>query len=762
MRRKLTFIFLLALLISCKGTKEEYIRLGEEYFKKRKFSEALMAFRTAVDIDPNSAEAYQGIAKAYQAKGQITEAIAYLEKAVKVAPNDLELKVNLGTLYLLVSPAQIAQVESILNEIFAIQDDYIEAYILKAKLLTLKNAPEDQILAVFSKAINLDKNYQKTYLALARFYAQKGKLNQAEEALKKAISIEPSAIAFIEYGSLLNLVGRPKEAELAFQEAIRLAPSSYETYLALASFYLSRRDFLKAEQTYKQLVENMENSAESLAELANFYFKTGKSSEAILTLEEAIKREPESSAVRYQLTEIYLSLEETEKAKQQTEILISYDKKDVQSLVLHARVLLQQRDPEKAKEVLEEALRIQPTSKAALFYLIQTLLDLGQTEKARIFVADLEKYHPEYLYSKLLKAQIEVIEGNKQKALQEINQLLQNNSNNPEQQEIKKKALSARGLILLDQKKIEESEKDLTEALRIPPTTVSDIINLAKVFTFKRDFNQAIKLYQQAIEIDKNSIEALTGLVNTLKIQKKFSEAHQKIESFIEKLEKPNLIPAIYCLKAQLLFDERKFAESVQMLEKAMLTDENYLPAYIAYAELLIFQEKIEEALNRYLKIVNKRPSSNAYTLVAMLEEKRQNWQQAELYYRKALELNRENTIALNNLAWLIATQTDGNLDEALSLVQAAIDKNRKEASFYDTLGWVYYKKGLFPQAIESFKRAIALNGNNPAYRLRLAQSLLKIGEKSLAKKEIELAMKMEKLLTYREAKEARDLLRSL
>lgn len=772
-RRKIEKVLVTLLCVSiffiaCSGGKEKYLRLGEESLQKRKFQQAIMAFRTAADIDQNSVEAYYGLAKAYQATGQISEAIAALEKAARLAPENLEIKVRLGSLYLSVSPPQVAETERILNEIFAVRDDYVEAYILKANLLAMKGATEEEVVAVFNRAIELEPNKQETYFALARFLRQKGKHEQAEKALKEALSKKETAIAYLEYGDFLSKTNRVIEAETMFQKAVSLSPTLYEAHEMLASFYLSLGRLTEAEQAYKNLAASLDNSAEGLTELANFYRKIGRDDDAIAVFEEILKNEPEYAAARYHLAEIYLSREETEKARQQAEALLSVDKKDAQALVLRARAFLQEGNPEQAIRDLEEALRLQPTSKSALFYIVQALLDLGDAERARIYVSDLEKYHPDYLQAKLLRIQIETSAGNTEKALQEANQLIELATAS---QSLKKKALSARGLIFLQQGKLTEAEQDLRQALKIEPLTVTDMINLARVYVAQKNLSEAMKLYEKALETDKENLDALLGLVNILKNQQKYSDAHDRINRFADKNEKLKLLPAIYSLRAQVFRAEGKLAEAEAELEKAIRTDENYLPAYFAYADLLILQGRLDRALTKYQEIIQKRPSSTVYTLIGMLEESRSNWAEAEANYRKAIELNRSNSIALNNLAWTLATHTNGNLDEALSFAQLAVELNRNEASFYDTLGWIYFKKGLLSQAIESFKRAVALDESkarhagaerNPAYRLRLAQALVQAGEKESARKELELALKMKESLNRKDTEEAKNLLRSL
>ncbi|HEY2847444.1 MAG TPA: tetratricopeptide repeat protein, partial [Pyrinomonadaceae bacterium] len=139
-----------------------------------------------------------------------------------------------------------------------------------------------------------------------------------------------------------------------------------------------------------------------------------------------------------------------------------------------------------------------------------------------------------------------------------------------------------------------------------------------------------------------------------------------------------------------------------------------------------------EEAATQYKAVLDKRPSAEVWTLLGILEDGRGNIAGAEAAYRNALQMEPETPIAANNLAWII-TENGGNLDEALQLATMAVTKNPQSAEFYDTLGWVYLKKGLNSPAVEQMKKAVAMDeaaaktgGTSPnaAYRTRLGMAL--------------------------------------
>jgi tetratricopeptide (TPR) repeat protein len=98
--------------------------------------------------------------------------------------------------------------------------------------------------------------------------------------------------------------------------------------------------------------------------------------------------------------------------------------------------------------------------------------------------------------------------------------------------------------------------------------------------------------------------------------------------------------------------------------------------------------------------------------------------------------------VAANNLAWLYANN-GGNLDLALQYAQTAKSVLPDDASVTDTLGWVYYKKGLASVAVTTFRQAAALDAKNPNIQYHLGLALVQQGEKALARKALEEAARM-------------------
>jgi tetratricopeptide (TPR) repeat protein len=115
--------------------------------------------------------------------------------------------------------------------------------------------------------------------------------------------------------------------------------------------------------------------------------------------------------------------------------------------------------------------------------------------------------------------------------------------------------------------------------------------------------------------------------------------------------------------------------------------------------------------------------------------------QEAAQSYREVLTWDAINSIALNNLAYLLA-DAGGDLDEALKHARTANELFPGWATFLDTLGWVYYKRGETDAAVGQLCKAVRKNPRNVAYRQHLLRALEQKDEHSAMVEELKAALR--------------------
>ncbi len=86
--------------------------------------------------------------------------------------------------------------------------------------------------------------------------------------------------------------------------------------------------------------------------------------------------------------------------------------------------------------------------------------------------------------------------------------------------------------------------------------------------------------------------------------------------------------------------------------------------------------------------------------------------------YEKVLALRPNSPDTLNNLAWMLLTAVDKDIQDpvrALTLSQKAA-AIRPQGYILDTLATAYWKNGLLKSALDTERRAIAVNPENRNY----------------------------------------------
>jgi tetratricopeptide (TPR) repeat protein len=115
--------------------------------------------------------------------------------------------------------------------------------------------------------------------------------------------------------------------------------------------------------------------------------------------------------------------------------------------------------------------------------------------------------------------------------------------------------------------------------------------------------------------------------------------------------------------------------------------------------------------------------------------------------YPRALTLNGKDVASLNNLAWLLS-EVRKKPDEALPLASKAEQLAPMSPEVLDTLGWVYYRRGAFPDAEKALLRAVERAPNNGTIRYHLGMTYARLGKKQDAVSALRRAVQLDPKLS--------------
>ena len=252
-----------------------------------------------------------------------------------------------------------------------------------------------------------------------------------------------------------------------------------------------------------------------------------------------------------------------------------------------------------------------------------------------------------------------------------------------------------------------------------------------------------IEEYKQAIHFDPKSYAAhlrlgidyarlgnLAPSVDELTVASKLNPDDLKVHYFLA---------LVYSTQNE--FDKAA-GEYELILKHFSQADPENIEIYSYLGQLYYSQRKYQKAVEQFEKILALDPQNSAvmYLLGSLYLELDKRPKAMELF-KQSIAADSTNDGSLNSLSYIYAE--DGiHLEEALDLVKRALEIKPDSGAYLDSLGWVYYKKEMYPQALESLQKANALL-EDPVIYDHLGDVYLKLNEIENAKKYWNLSLKL-------------------
>lgn len=159
-----------------------------------------------------------------------------------------------------------------------------------------------------------------------------------------------------------------------------------------------------------------------------------------------------------------------------------------------------------------------------------------------------------------------------------------------------------------------------------------------------------------------------------------------------------------------------KYEDALLYLEQVVTSSENILHLYqcrMILGFIYTITERYELAkfeFNELIKGGYESPQSYAALgYIAYIQKKPKK--SVELF-EKALELDPSNVNAQNSLGYTLA-DLELELDRAEKLCRGAVKSQPKNPAYFDSLGWVMYRKGRIEEAKQLLRKALDLARND-------------------------------------------------
>jgi tetratricopeptide (TPR) repeat protein len=251
----------------------------------------------------------------------------------------------------------------------------------------------------------------------------------------------------------------------------------------------------------------------------------------------------------------------------------------------------------------------------------------------------------------------------------------------------------------------------------------------------------AAGFFAQAVEKNPKDLAAINEHIFALAAAKDTAKAKKVLDETVAKEPKN---PLLWEMVGRFQLASGKPAEAEAAFLKSIELEPEFTAPYYQLGIIYATQKKFPEAEKRLMKVIEKNDKNvGARTLLGMVLNYEGKIDAANKEYRKVLTISPKHTLAANNLALNLA-DGGGNLDEALKFAQIAREAAPEEPSVGDTLGWIYYKKGLIDTAYPLVADAAGKMKNNATVRYHHGMVLAKKGKNKEAAAELKAALSLD------------------
>ncbi|WP_207679651.1 tetratricopeptide repeat protein [Desulfonema magnum] len=516
-----------------------------------------------------------------------------------------------------------------------------------------------------------------------------------------------------------DIVEQPDEKTVAY-----FNPTEQYYYYIEAQLQRKRGHTDKAIYYLKKTIENDPESLYLQRELANLYLRKNDKQSALKLVEKMIGKEPAGSVESLIIYgRLKQELKQTDGAKKAYEKVLADDPKQKEIYLLLGGLYFDEDDLTRAFQVYERLIQNFPEAYAGHFFLgkiYEKRSDLDAAEREFQKTLDIE---PDLEEPRFELLNIYDTRGEKEKAIRIYEEMLEENPDN---------IRAMMGLAYYYHKigLSENAEELLTELGERSATEPGVIRNLVQFYIDQKQYEPAVVILEGMLKgaPDNSDIHYAAGITfdgmqNEAMAIKHFSKVTPDSRFY------QNAVVHI-----SFLYQEQDRVEDAILFLENVIREIPDNPEFMLY--LGTFYEETEDfeasvdILEKGLEIDPDNP--RIYFRLGVVYDKWGRKEDCIEAMKESIRLDPENANALNYLGYTYA-DLEQDLDEAERLVIEALKYKPDDGYIIDSLGWVYFKKGLFNKAVKTLEKAVRLVPDDPIILEHLGDAYLKTNDRKRA-----------------------------
>jgi tetratricopeptide (TPR) repeat protein len=645
-------------------------------FKKRHYPETVKLLQENLLANPDDQASRLLLGVAYERGGELTSALATYREALSRSPDNI--RVIVPTVAALYKAQEFTEAQEILDRATRQGLEHPELQKLKLQI-DLRRGAFDSASDILQGFLSQDPNNMSYSLTLALVRMQEKDFAGAQKILDELRAKTPDSRSVIAAQVRLQiLLGNDKEAVRLCDEAVQSLPGAF-AYTLRAQTYVALKQNEKALEDFDRAVAREPKNADVWVARSAFYRSLGRRTNAISDARQALTLSPDSLPVQKHAIALFLASGDS-------------------SLIREAEGVV-----DKALDRVSGA-----TAETAQLQLLKArvLLFKGTnpaTEAARVMLRGITDKYPRYAEAWEWLARLELQQGEPGRA---VDTALRGLAHNPENRQL-----------LLLKALAEKETSPASAALTLRgladqyPQDVEILVELADACVRADRSEQALELLRQRLPGFQGPARRRGEMTLAAVLYKSGQRDEAKsLFSALMQAEPGDATPLITL--AQLLARERRWSELNQLLIQWRNTHPDETATTVSLASALAGtgeKDAIQVAEDLLRVTLERDPKSMAsLMLLSMLMQSVGRSDESVALNRKALEVDPNNIIAMNNLAWVLCEEK-GQFEEALQLAQKGLAIDPEYKDLIDTRGMVFYRQGDYEKAAADFLKCIEL-----------------------------------------------------
>jgi tetratricopeptide (TPR) repeat protein len=738
----------LILLAACsrdpRVVSRKYVDSGNKYFERGKYKEASIMYRRALAKDMRYADAWYRLGLTNLQLRIPGEARRDFSRAMEIDPGNTDAMVKLGDIdmvFYLLDPqgnrALLTDLKDLAQQLFKKDPKSFDGLRFSG-YIALMQKDRKTAIQKFEEANRVKPDQPDLVLSLVQTLFQDQQNDQAEKFAKELIEKQKT------YGSIYDVLyryyvtnNRPDLGEELLKKKISNNPAQGTYLLQLAFHYYMTNRKPDMAATLQRLTSNPKVFPDNHMQVGDFYERIRDFDGALEQYDRGQKENPKYRRVyQKKMVEVLGTQGKRDQASKMVAALLKEDPKDPEALAMHATLLIESGDKGQVKTVISELQPLiskmpgNPTLHLNLGRAYMTGGDPQSLDQARIQFLEALKIEPRYVPARLALGQLELARGENPQAVQTAEEVL-----NTDPANLAARLIRATGLMKMREN--QRAREELVGVLKMFPKSIDARFQLGELDYLERRYKDAEADFQ--ILMQANDPRGLPGMIEVKVAEGQWDEAIQLAQDQIR--QSPDRIDyrmelAITCFRAG------RYAEATAQFQKLIDKKPNSSELYVRIGEAKKSAGDIKGAIEAFNKASELEPRNViAHLDLAMTYEQTGRDADARKSYEDVIKLQPDNVEALNNLAYLKA---DGNvdLDQALTYAKQAQQKRPNDPNVMDTVALIYIRKNLTDDSLRLLRELVSQKPDNPTFHLHLAMALYQKGDRPLAKKELETALR--------------------